>query len=121
MTAKIIDGNAVARTIRNECRQGVQHIVGSDPASRIYVKNKIRACANVGIRSFRFDYPSDVGQDEVVGKIAELNADGRLVGDIDFAGERWLQHLSISAAKERLGAGRRPVMDRGPRRTAKAF
>jgi 5,10-methylene-tetrahydrofolate dehydrogenase/methenyl tetrahydrofolate cyclohydrolase len=152
MTAKIIDGNAVARTIRNECRQGVQHIVGSDPASRIYVKNKIRACANVGIRSFRFDYPSDGRQDEVVGKIAELNADGRLVGDIDFAGvaprasyitpvpggvepmtvsmllvntitscERRLQHLSISAAKERLGAGRRPLPDRGPGRTAKAF
>jgi 5,10-methylene-tetrahydrofolate dehydrogenase/methenyl tetrahydrofolate cyclohydrolase len=135
MTAKIIDGNAVARTIRNECRQGVQHIVaqmgappglavvlvGSDPPSRIYVKNKIRACADVGIRSFRFDYPSDVGQDAVVGKIAELNADGRLVGDVDFAGERWLQHLSISAAKERLGAGRRALMDRGPRRTAKAF
>jgi methylenetetrahydrofolate dehydrogenase (NADP+)/methenyltetrahydrofolate cyclohydrolase len=84
MTAKIIDGNAVARTIRDECRQRVQRIVahsgtppglavtlvGSDPASRIYVKNKIRACADVGIRSFRFDYPIDVKQDEVVAKIA---------------------------------------------------
>ena len=89
MTAKIIDGNAVARTIRDECRQRVQRIVaqsgvppglavilvGSDPASRIYVKNKIRACADVGIRSFRFDYPIDVKQDDVVAKIAELNDD----------------------------------------------
>jgi methylenetetrahydrofolate dehydrogenase (NADP+) / methenyltetrahydrofolate cyclohydrolase len=89
MTAKIIDGNAVARTIRDECRRRVQRIVaqtgappglavvliGSDPASRIYVKNKIRACADVGIRSFRFDYPNDVKQDEVIGKIAELNDD----------------------------------------------
>jgi len=166
MTAKIIDGNAVARTIRNECCQGVQHIVaqigappglavvlvGSNPASRIYVKNKLRACADVGIRSFRFDYPSEVRQDAIVGKIAELNADGGLVGDVDFAGvaprasyitpvpggvgpmtlsmllvntitscERLLQHLSISAAKERLGTGRWPLMDRGPGRTAKAF
>ena len=94
MTAKIIDGNAVARTIRDECRQRVQRIVaqsgappglavilvGSDPASRIYVKNKIRACADVGIRSFRFDFPSDVEQDEVVAKIAELNEDPAVHG-----------------------------------------
>ena len=94
MTAKIIDGNAVARTIRDECRQRVQRIVaqsgvppglavilvGSDPASRIYVKNKIRACADVGIRSFRFDYPIDVKQDDVVAKIAELNDDPAVHG-----------------------------------------
>jgi methylenetetrahydrofolate dehydrogenase (NADP+) / methenyltetrahydrofolate cyclohydrolase len=94
MTAKIIDGNAVARTIRDECRQRVQRIVaqsgappglavilvGSDPASKIYVKNKIRACADVGIRSFRFDYPVEVKQDEVVAKIAELNDDPTIDG-----------------------------------------
>ena len=94
MTAKIIDGNAVARSIRDECRQRVQRIivqsgvppglavilVGSDPASKIYVKNKIRACIDVGIRSFRFDYPSDVKQDEVVAKIAELNEDPAVHG-----------------------------------------
>jgi methylenetetrahydrofolate dehydrogenase (NADP+) / methenyltetrahydrofolate cyclohydrolase len=94
MTAKIIDGNAVARTIRDECRQRVQRIVaqsgappglavilvGSDPASKIYVKNKIRACADVGIRSFRFDYAVDVKQDEVVAKIAELNDDPAVHG-----------------------------------------
>jgi methylenetetrahydrofolate dehydrogenase (NADP+)/methenyltetrahydrofolate cyclohydrolase len=94
MTAKIIDGKAVARNIREECRLRVQRIVaqsgaapglavilvGSDPASRIYVKNKIRACADAGIRSFRFDYPADVKQDEVVGKIAELNDDPAVHG-----------------------------------------
>jgi methylenetetrahydrofolate dehydrogenase (NADP+) / methenyltetrahydrofolate cyclohydrolase len=94
MTAKIIDGNAVARSIRDECRQRVQRIVaqsgvppglavilvGSDPASRIYVKNKIRACIDVGIHSFRFDYPADVKQDEVVAKIAELNEDPAVHG-----------------------------------------
>jgi methylenetetrahydrofolate dehydrogenase (NADP+)/methenyltetrahydrofolate cyclohydrolase len=94
MTAKIIDGNAIARKIRDECRLRVQRIVaqsgaapglavilvGSDPVSRIYVKNKIRACADAGIRSFRFDYPADVKQDEVVGKIAELNDDPAVHG-----------------------------------------
>ena len=77
MTAKIIDGVAVARKIRDECNERVQRIlahggtppglavimVGSNPASQIYVRNKIRACANVGIKSFRFDYPPDVDQD----------------------------------------------------------
>ena len=96
MTAKIIDGNAVARSIRDECRQRVQRIiaqsgvppglavilVGSDLASRIYVKNKIRACIDVGIRSFRFDYPADVKQDEVVAKIVELNEDPAVHGTL---------------------------------------
>jgi methylenetetrahydrofolate dehydrogenase (NADP+) / methenyltetrahydrofolate cyclohydrolase len=94
MTAKIIDGNAVARTIREDCRQRVQRLVaqsgappglavilvGSDAASKIYVKNKIRACADVGIRSFRFDYPIEVKQDEVVARIAELNDDPAVHG-----------------------------------------
>jgi methylenetetrahydrofolate dehydrogenase (NADP+) / methenyltetrahydrofolate cyclohydrolase len=94
MTAKIIDGNAVAKKIREECRERVQRIVaqggtppglavivvGSDPASKLYVKNKIRACADVGIRSFRYDYPADVNQDAVVDKIAELNDDPAVHG-----------------------------------------
>jgi methylenetetrahydrofolate dehydrogenase (NADP+) / methenyltetrahydrofolate cyclohydrolase len=94
MTAKIIDGNAVAKTIRDECRERVARIValggpqpglavivvGTDPASKLYVRNKIRACADVGIKSFRFDYPSDVNQDVVVGKIAELNDDPAVHG-----------------------------------------
>src|SRR5215472_1361283 len=49
-------------------------------SSKIYVKNKIRACADVGIRSFRFDYPTDVKQDEVVAKITELNDDPAVHG-----------------------------------------
>ncbi len=63
MTANIIDGNAVARKIRDECRERIKQIVahggtppglavivvGSDDASKLYVRNKIRACADVGI------------------------------------------------------------------------
>jgi methylenetetrahydrofolate dehydrogenase (NADP+) / methenyltetrahydrofolate cyclohydrolase len=94
MTAKIIDGVAVARKIRDECQKRVKQIVaqsgrspglavilvGSDAASQIYVKNKIRACANVGIQSFRFDYPPDVNQDVVIDKIAQLNEDPAVHG-----------------------------------------
>jgi methylenetetrahydrofolate dehydrogenase (NADP+) / methenyltetrahydrofolate cyclohydrolase len=58
MTAKIIDGNAVARKIRDDCRQRLQRVVAQsgvppDPASKIYVKNKIRACADVGPANYR--------------------------------------------------------------------
>jgi methylenetetrahydrofolate dehydrogenase (NADP+) / methenyltetrahydrofolate cyclohydrolase len=94
MTAKIIDGVAVARSIREECRARVQRIVaqcgsppglaviivGSDPASQIYVRNKIRACDNVGIRSFRFDYPADVNPDVVIDLIMRLNEDPAVHG-----------------------------------------
>jgi methylenetetrahydrofolate dehydrogenase (NADP+) / methenyltetrahydrofolate cyclohydrolase len=94
MTANIIDGNAVARKIRDECRERVNQIVahggtspglavivvGSDAASKLYVRNKIRACADVGIKSFRFDYPSDVDQDTVIDRISQLNDDTAVHG-----------------------------------------
>jgi methylenetetrahydrofolate dehydrogenase (NADP+)/methenyltetrahydrofolate cyclohydrolase len=48
-------------------------MVGSNPASRIYVRNKIRACEEVGIRSFRYDYPADADPALVSERIAELN------------------------------------------------
>jgi len=84
----------VARKIRAECRERVQRVVsqsgsppglavivvGDDPASRVYVRNKIRACADAGIQSFRYDYPADVKQDAVIGKITELNEDPAVHG-----------------------------------------
>jgi methylenetetrahydrofolate dehydrogenase (NADP+)/methenyltetrahydrofolate cyclohydrolase len=89
VTATIIDGIAVSAKIREECRQRVGAIVarglpppglavilvGSDPASQIYVRNKIRACAQVGIRSFRFDFKAGVNPQIVIDKIEELNQD----------------------------------------------
>jgi len=87
--AKIIDGVAVAAGIRDECRERVGRLlaqgsappglavilVGSDPPSQIYVRNKIKACADVGIRSFRFDFPLDVNPEVVIDKIEDLNRD----------------------------------------------
>ena len=94
MSAKIIDGVAIARALRSECRKRVVHlqsmagvtpglaviVVGSDPASGIYVRNKVRACSDVGIRSLRFDYPSDVAPHVVRDRIVSLNDDPAVHG-----------------------------------------
>ena len=86
MTAKIIDGIAVARDIRSDLKVRVAAmvergivpglaviVVGSDPISAVYVRNKIRACAEVGIRSFRYDFSADVSPQAVLDLIAQLN------------------------------------------------
>jgi methylenetetrahydrofolate dehydrogenase (NADP+)/methenyltetrahydrofolate cyclohydrolase len=93
MTAKIIDGREVATEIRAECKtrvaalraQGVQPglavlLVGSDPASAIYVRNKIRACQEVGIRSMRFDFPRDVDSETVLACVQKLAGDPAVHG-----------------------------------------
>jgi methylenetetrahydrofolate dehydrogenase (NADP+)/methenyltetrahydrofolate cyclohydrolase len=84
--AKIIDGVAVAADIRRGLKSRVASlrergivpglavvIVGDNPASRLYVRNKIRACDEVGIKSFRFDFPQAAGPDEVLALIETLN------------------------------------------------
>ena len=86
MTAKIIDGIAVARDIRNDLKVHVAAmagrgivpglaviVVGNDPVSAVYVRNKIRACAEVGIRSLRYDFSADVTPQTVLDLIAQLN------------------------------------------------
>jgi len=86
MTAKIIDGVAVSAEMRAEIRQRVDVLkqrgvtpglavimVGVNPASAVYVRNKMRACAEVGIQSFRYDFPADASPQQVLDLIAELN------------------------------------------------
>jgi methylenetetrahydrofolate dehydrogenase (NADP+)/methenyltetrahydrofolate cyclohydrolase len=94
MAAKIIDGVALAREMRETCRERVaklvrEHdivpglaviLVGEDPASAVYVRNKMRACAQVGIRSFRYDYPADVDSAPILERIAALNASPQVHG-----------------------------------------
>ena len=86
MTAKIIDGKALAQQIRNEIAKKVASRteqglsvpglaviqVGSDPASKIYVKNKQKACDDVGFASFAYDYPSSTTE-VLLALIDELN------------------------------------------------
>src|ERR1700760_3995539 len=94
MTAKIIDGVAIAKSIRAQCRLDVEELyrrtgvspvlavllVGNNRASAIYVRNKVRACREVGITSFKFEYPQEVEPQTVLQKIEALNADPKVHG-----------------------------------------
>jgi methylenetetrahydrofolate dehydrogenase (NADP+)/methenyltetrahydrofolate cyclohydrolase len=94
MTARLIDGKAVSQQVRAEVRQAVEAwvagggrrpglatvLVGEDPASAVYVRNKQKACAEVGIEGFGHDVPADSTQEEVVELLSELNADERVSG-----------------------------------------
>jgi methylenetetrahydrofolate dehydrogenase (NADP+)/methenyltetrahydrofolate cyclohydrolase len=86
-TAKIIDGRVVAAQIRVQCKERVSAlrasgvcpglaviVVGSDQASAVYVRNKIRACEEVGIKSCRIDFPDSASPGSVVEAIADLNS-----------------------------------------------
>jgi methylenetetrahydrofolate dehydrogenase (NADP+)/methenyltetrahydrofolate cyclohydrolase len=94
MTATLLDGKAIARDIRVGIktraaalrqRYGVTPglavvLVGRNPASRLYVNNKIKACAEVGIRSVLHEYPVEVDPAEIVDLINGLNADPTIHG-----------------------------------------
>lgn len=93
MAAKIIDGKALAHAVRQECRLRVDALlkqgrrpglavvlVGSDPASKLYVRNKIRACEEVGIRSQLREFPSEISETAVLEAIACLNDDSLIDG-----------------------------------------
>ena len=92
-SAKIIDGVKVAAKIRAELKARAAHLssqgirpglavimVGSNPASLVYVRNKIRACGEVGIQSFRHDFPADAEAPAVLDLIEKLNADPAVHG-----------------------------------------
>ncbi|HEY4313116.1 MAG TPA: bifunctional methylenetetrahydrofolate dehydrogenase/methenyltetrahydrofolate cyclohydrolase FolD [Pirellulales bacterium] len=87
MKAKVIDGIAVSAEIRAGLkarinvlsRQGVMPglaviVVGADPASAVYIRNKIKACTEVGIKSFHFRFGQEASQSEILELIADLNA-----------------------------------------------
>jgi len=97
MSARILDGKMVAAELRSQVQQRVaarlqagQHrpglavvLVGENPASRVYVRNKQRACEQVGVQSERVSLPSSATQLELLSLIDQLNAredvDGILV------------------------------------------
>ena len=78
----IIDGKQYAATLRAEIREKIERagiqpglavvIVGQDPASQIYVRNKIKACAEVGIRSFAYELPETATQEQLETLLEEL-------------------------------------------------
>jgi 5,10-methylene-tetrahydrofolate dehydrogenase/methenyl tetrahydrofolate cyclohydrolase len=94
MTAKIIDGKAIAQELRESVAKGVEELVasggprpglatvlvGEDPASHTYVRMKRKACEEVGIESFHHELPADSTQEEVEGLVKELNANPEVHG-----------------------------------------
>ncbi|MEW6568314.1 MAG: bifunctional methylenetetrahydrofolate dehydrogenase/methenyltetrahydrofolate cyclohydrolase FolD [Chloroflexota bacterium] len=94
MTARIIDGKAIADEMRAEIQKGVEQLVGSggprpglatvlvgeNPASHTYVRMKRKACGELGIDSFPHELPATVSQEEVEGLVKELNADPKVHG-----------------------------------------
>jgi methylenetetrahydrofolate dehydrogenase (NADP+)/methenyltetrahydrofolate cyclohydrolase len=94
MPAQILDGKAVAETVKQEVAAGVAALgeasgvvpglatvlVGDDPASHVYVRNKRRTAERLGITSFHHELPATASQAEVEGTIADLNADPAVHG-----------------------------------------
>jgi methylenetetrahydrofolate dehydrogenase (NADP+)/methenyltetrahydrofolate cyclohydrolase len=94
VTANLLDGKALAKEIRAEIAQDVEKfvadtkvvpclaavLVGEDPASQIYVRNKQKACEKAGIKSQLHRPPADISMDELLSLIAQLNDDPEVHG-----------------------------------------
>ena len=92
-TMQIIDGKSTAQTVLEEVKadvlnlnqQGIEPclavvLVGDDPASHVYVRNKVEKAAHVGIRSLEFRLNADTSQDTLLTQIDELNSDSTVHG-----------------------------------------
>lgn len=94
MAARVLDGKALAAEIRKEVggavrdlvdRRGVRPglaavLVGDDPASVLYVRNKRKACEEAGIKSWEYQLPADLAERPLLDLIAKLNADPAVHG-----------------------------------------
>jgi methylenetetrahydrofolate dehydrogenase (NADP+)/methenyltetrahydrofolate cyclohydrolase len=93
MAARILDGKSLAAQVRAKVKEEVARLAqrgirpglavilaGDDPASKVYVRNKTRACEETGVRSVQVEYPSSVTQDELLERIRALNRDPAVHG-----------------------------------------
>ncbi|MDQ4019886.1 MAG: bifunctional 5,10-methylenetetrahydrofolate dehydrogenase/5,10-methenyltetrahydrofolate cyclohydrolase, partial [Actinomycetota bacterium] len=90
MPATLMDGKALAQRIRGEVAREVAELdrpvglatvlVGEDPASALYVRNKQNACREAGIEPFHHELSAEATQDELLSLVSELNADERVTG-----------------------------------------
>ncbi|MCX7694071.1 bifunctional methylenetetrahydrofolate dehydrogenase/methenyltetrahydrofolate cyclohydrolase FolD [Tepidimonas taiwanensis] len=93
MTAQLIDGLALSRLWRTRLTErvaalrarGVQPglaviLVGDDPASQVYVRNKVKACHEVGIHSVLETHPADLSEDALLARVRALNTDPAIHG-----------------------------------------
>ena len=91
--AQIIDGKAISNQIKDELKEKVEALkaqgkevgmaviqVGNDPASSVYVGNKKKACAYIGIRSESYELPEETTQEELIALIERLNQDDGIHG-----------------------------------------
>ena len=91
--AQIIDGKKISAAVKAEVAAGVAALkergietglavvlVGDDPASRVYVNNKKKACALCGIRSFEYTLPAETKEEELLALVGKLNADPAVNG-----------------------------------------
>jgi methylenetetrahydrofolate dehydrogenase (NADP+)/methenyltetrahydrofolate cyclohydrolase len=91
--AKIIDGKAISLELKNELKEKVEKLkaegktcalaviqVGSDPASSVYVGNKKKACAYIGIESLSYELPEETTEEELLALIERLNEDRSVHG-----------------------------------------
>ncbi len=118
MQTRIIDGNAIARELRVGLIRRVAALaavgvrpglavlqVGNHPASKIYVRNKMKACGEAGLYSEHIELPADADESTLLGRIRMLNDDARIHGilvqlplPLRFAAERVLE--TIAPAKD---------------------
>lgn len=116
MPAQLLDGNALSKKIRSEIAarsaiataKGVRPglaviVVGDNPASQVYVRNKVKACEEVGFHSVLESYSAELGEDELLARIATLNADPSIHGILvqlplpeHIASERVLEAIAPS-------------------------
>lgn len=93
MTAQLIDGNALAQQLRASMASEVERLaslgqrpgltvllVGDDPASQVYVRNKVKACEAVGMVSSLERHPADMSEAALLARIEQLNADPSVHG-----------------------------------------
>ena len=96
MTARIIDGKAIAAEVRAEVAAAATELsgrgvipglatvlVGDDPASHVYVRAKRKNCAEVGIKSWDHDLPADTPHDELMQLVDQLNSDDAVHGILE--------------------------------------
>jgi len=125
ITATILDGNKIATEIRSEVAQEVKALAatgvrpglavilaGNDPASEIYVRNKVKASAELGIHSEKLTPPGSVTTEELLGMVAELNRrddiDGILV-QLPLPTQVDAKRVLVAVAPEKDVDGLHPV------------
>lgn len=93
MTALLIDGNALSKTLRGQAAERAAALtarghqpglavilVGENPASEVYVRNKIKACEDNGFFSLKDAYPATLSEADLLARIDELNRDPKIHG-----------------------------------------